>query len=393
MRKHAWQPFIVMILLLSFLSSCSDLDIGNDMRRPWGMGDATFGIFCETVPLGVQWNVDTALDIWYDSGGGMTLDEVGGAPGGIYCWKLTGTGTWMGFGVRTEPLVNYRNLNAFRNGRLHFWHKGTKGFKVGIKSTTNNSGEVWLSSSRLISYGLKLDGSWSEVNIPLSAFRAANSNLNLSNMNQYFMWVADTGFGYSAGDVHYLDEIYWKSDYSGPTNDSFDATNYGLYSDSVETSVVWDNNCKLDIWSDYNAAIILTNITGDSGEGPNSWKLTGTGEWMGMGIRVNPEGTYSDMAEYAQGSLRFMVKGTNSFRIGLKSGASTTNWMGPVQISNLGYIPDGTWRTVVIPMTHFTNVDFTKISQYFMFVCDAGLGYQNGIVFYLDHVYWSKVTN
>ena len=390
MKKYLSLAFF--ILLSALFCSCSDLyDPQRDSNIPWG-SVKTFGIYCENIPVAVKWDNDTKMDIWYDAGAAMTVqDMVSGAAEGSKYWKLTGVSNWMGMGIRANPLSETRDLTAFDGGQIHFWYKGTKGFQIGIQSCSNSDVQkAWVPSSLMMYYGLKTNDTWSEVSVPISAFVYNNPLINLSYMQQYFMWMANASFGYVTGDVHSIDGIYWSKDYYGPAADHYTPTNFGLYSDSVESSVSWDDNCKLDIWADYYAAMQLTNIQTGAFEGANCWQLTGTGDWMAMSIRYNPDTAFNDMSYYALGALHFSVKGTNWFKVGIKSGIASPAeaWITTNQLSAMGYVPDGNWHEMIIPLTNFTGINFNEISQYFMFVCDANLGYNTNIVFYLDHIYW-----
>lgn len=388
MRKSL-AVFIIMLFIV-IISSCSELyDPLRDANVPWDTGGSTFGIYCEDVPISIIWDTDAKMDIWQGIG---ISDQSAVIKEGTKAWQLVSSlNSWIGMGIRVNPITSSRDLSQYDGGKIHFDYKGTRGFKVGIKSVVGtNAQEAWVRASLMTAYGLQTNDTWCEVNIPISALIYDNPYLDLANINQFFMWVDENS---QTGTVYYLDGIYWSKDYYGPAADHYTPTNFGLYSDTVENSVLWDNNCKLDIWSDYDSGMELTNIQTNAFEGLNCWKMTGTGtNWTGMGIRFNPVTEYNDMSEYALGALHFAIKGTNSFSVGIKSGTANKIWITSSQLSNLGYLPDGNWHELTIPMTNFSGIDFTHISQYFMFMCDASLGYDIGIVFYLDNIYWS-LTN
>ena len=152
-----------------------------------------------------MWDFDTKLDVWQDSGGGADVSEETTAPfgEGVKYWKFFGTGFWMGIGIGVNPFVNYRDLSAYNY--MNFMYRGTRGgFKIGMKSSIVTEG--WLTSAQLASYGLVQNGNWSTVKIPLSAF----GSINLSKVQQYFMFASDLDMGYLWDDTHYFDHLYFS---------------------------------------------------------------------------------------------------------------------------------------------------------------------------------------
>lgn len=161
----------------------------------------TFGIFSDKVSLDVVWDSTVFLRVWTDFSAGCVINDVAStSPDGGLCWEITGTGVWVGIGI--EPDV-HPSISSYSN--LVFHYKGTKNFKVGIKS--GSSTERWVQSSAMVtSYGLALDGDWHVVKIPFTAF----AGIDFSDINQYFMFVADSGLGYVVGDKHYLDCLHFS---------------------------------------------------------------------------------------------------------------------------------------------------------------------------------------
>jgi hypothetical protein len=92
--------------------------------------------------------------------------------------------------MRVDPLANSKDLSAFANGSVKIHVSRHQGIQDRIKD--GNGIEKWVTSSILTNFGLVLDGNWCDVSIPLSAF----AGLDLSVIQQYFMFVADSGTGY-----------------------------------------------------------------------------------------------------------------------------------------------------------------------------------------------------
>jgi hypothetical protein len=343
-----------------------------------------FGIYTETLPMTVAWNSNVTKEIWR----GLTLEEVKkGAGEGYYYWKLTSTGqTWMGMAVKPLPAKTCLDMSVFSNGSLNFMYKGTNGFKVGIKSGTND--EAWIPSSHLRDFGFSDDGAWHEIVIPLTAFKG----VGLTNISYFFMFSSDSSRGMLPGSVYSIDNIYWSRKYFGPLTNRYEDTNFGIFSDTAESGVEWDRDSKLDIFFDHHGGLKIVDLVKGAGGGMNAWKVIGTGRWAGFGIRPNPVRTYKDMEEYKNGTLHFMYKGTNSFKVGIKSGQMAESWFSTSNLVKYGYKTDATnWQEVVIPLTECTNIDFKKISEYFLFSSEE-TDYTKGTVWLLDEIYWSKLN-
>ncbi len=343
-----------------------------------------FGVFSETLPMGVEWGKNVTTEIWR----GMILsNDTRDYAEGSHSWKFTAQGqTWLGMGVKVFPVKNYVDMNAFTNGSLNFLYKGTAGFKVGIKSGTNT--ESWLFSSALEDFGFAADNRWQEIKIPLSLF----SGIDFTNISYFFMFASDSSRGLIPNLSYRVDNIHWSKYYSGPRKIRVVQTNFGIYSDTVEVAIQWDSDTKLDIWSDHHGNAKVVDLVKGAGEGMNAWRIIGTGRWAGIGIRPHPARTTRDMSEYKNGTLRFMYKGGRAFRVGIKSGTSAEFWFTATNMAKYGYIEGATnWREVILPLSACTNIDFTKISQYFMWNTDED-DYNKGAVYYLDGIYWSKIN-
>ncbi len=349
-------------------------------------GGATFGIFSETVSNVVIFDTDTKIDIW----NGMTIaDDTTTAGDGTTSWRLTGTDTnggWMGMGIRVEPLTAYRDLSAFASGSYRFMFKGTKGFKLGLKSGLTT--EAWLTTAQLMNYGLVTNGTWCTVSIPVTAF----TGLNMGQIAQYLMFVADTSTGYRNGDVFNLDNIYFTTNQTvvGPL-----PTTFGLYSETYPVNVVWDTDGVMDVW---NNGFDLVDDTSSYADGVTSLKLICTASistpaWAGYAMRTNPLNTFKDLSSFTGGSLKFSYKSTKlPTKIGIKGGVatSTERWItGAVLKSTYGLKDDGTWSTVTIPLSAFAGLNLTNITQYFMFVTD-GVNHVIGNEYNIDNIYYIK---
>ncbi len=125
---------------------------------------------------------------------------------GSNVWAVrANAGSWFGMGVQN----NYRNLSNFANGSLRFRYKSTYAgqFKIGIKT---GHGESWINfPANTTAFGLKRDGTWSEVIIPLSNFQnpSLGRNIDLHTIKNAFMFAGDPA---SSATDFYFDDVYFS---------------------------------------------------------------------------------------------------------------------------------------------------------------------------------------
>lgn len=145
----------------------------------------------------------TALDIWKDAGGDATLAEKADAGKLGSGYLITGTGTWVGLGIRTEPATTYQDCSRY--SKMVVSIKSSIGFKIGLKDSAGT--EAWITSAKLAdTYHLTLDDTWNTLTIPLSAF-ISTKTLNTKAIGQLFMFVSDGTMGYNVGSTWNIDEI------------------------------------------------------------------------------------------------------------------------------------------------------------------------------------------
>ncbi len=125
---------------------------------------------------------------------------------GTNVWAVhANANNWFGMGVENQ----YKNLSAYGNGSLKFRYKSnfTGQFKIGVKT---GHGESWINfAANTTAYGLKRDGTWSQVAIPLSAFQNPSLGMNVDwySVKNAFMFAGDPSV--SAADF-YFDDVYYS---------------------------------------------------------------------------------------------------------------------------------------------------------------------------------------
>lgn len=164
---------------------------------------------------------------------------------------------------------------------------------------------------------------------------------------------------------------------------------FGLFSERVPENVVWDTDAKIDVWTDYGANALVADDLLAPGFGGKALRLTGTGSWMGVALRVNPLSAVKDLSAFAGGSLKFMYKGNAGFKIGIKSGNGVERWVTSTELAGYGLVLTNAWCTVSVPLACFAGIDWAAVQQYLMFVADSGTGYAVGDVHTLDEIHFS----
>lgn len=361
------------------------------------LSNGIFSFFSDTFKTSVYWDSDTRLDVWEDPENGNILtlnvaDQTNSTGEGGKAWKIDGlaqTIYWIGMGIRVEPLSALRDMSAYSNGSLNFLFRGTRPFKLGLKD--GNGEQQWVRPLRLSCYGLQTNDAWCSVSVPLKVF----DRIDFTKIEQYFMWTADASMGYTTNRAYYLDHVYWCDTFTG-VMDSFVETNFGIFSETVESSVSLGYDIEIAIWNDgYNSGgLTLENDPDDYGEGVKSWKLTGTRSWMGFSLYPLPSGNTRDMRAYTNGAVHFMYKGEKPFtKFGIESGGNRQVWVTGADLAlNYGLQTNGSWCSVSVPVSVFVagGIDLSAISQYFMWVQTAASGYVVGDSYRLDNIYWSK---
>ena len=339
----------------------------------------TFGVYSETVPLDVEYDVDAEIislqGLW--SCEIYTNDTVD--PGeGSSCIKVVGTNLGVGFYIRRRPLgstIDFTDIDY-----IHFMYKGNNGFKVAVVDQFVRS----IDMDVLPGYGLVTNGTWCNIKIPLSAF----TGLDVSKIESYFYIEATPVHGHSPGDIFYIDNIYFSgTNYSGNTNTplSNSPEEFGLYSETIALDIEWNFDTKLTVFS---GGMLNAKITVNPAEGSECWQFEGTDTWMGFAFEVMPFEAASAKDLSAYNYLNFNYRGTKTFLLGMRS-VSAEKYLDVAVMAGYGLEFSGNWCTVRIPLSSFTGVDKSEILQYIMFAANAGTGYSVGDIHTFDHIYFS----
>ncbi len=296
------------------------------------------------------------------------------APGtggeGSECMQLTINGGWMGLGWAGPALGD--NLTNYRNSYLCFKIKTTAtcGFHVGIECG-GIAKNVLLSSA----YGYANDGQWHNIRIPMADLAGLDFNM----VTHYFMLWNDQGT--TAGDVVYLDDIYWTTNsdtYMIPVVSG--GQEIVINSETHTGYNVLTNGANLDPWE---GTVTIVNDASAAHEGSTGWKVTVVnGGWFGWGVSTKAR----DLSAFTNSTIKFDIKSTASSQIRVSMQSANMNDC-YYNLSKFGYVNDGQWHTISIPCNQCYGIDFSQVQQYLMFLFDGAV--TAGDVFYIDNVYYT----
>ncbi len=116
--------------------------------------------------------------------------------------------------------------------------------------------------------------------------------------------------------------------------------------------------------------------------------------WGGMGYSATNTSTYKNMSSYYNGYLKFYARSSNSAMLNYQFGIEMTAGQVWLTLSSYGFVADGNWHEISIPLNTSTNASFTsanlaQVKQLFLFRNgSATLTVGNAID--IDSIVWVK---
>lgn len=315
-----------------------------------------FGVFTETTPVNdmLHYDVDSDLFTWHNV-------TVGAAPPyeGASAWLLNvAAGDWFGLGAFCR---SDRNMRDYSDGALHLHVKMTSTATIGIGIASSAAGEGWLD---LVNggeqFGLVRDGQWHEVVIPLNRF----ANIDFRTIKQAFMI---RGVGQPAMTIA-IDNIYWSPSVPRPTPAN---GNYGLFTENAAHKTAGEAvlGVDQDLWLWSNTLVPATQHPYEGSTCISLQSAPGA-TWFGAALMPRIKHNLSAYRS-SPGRLHFALKTTSTvtFQIGMKSGNADNMGQRWITFANgqtpYGFVRDGQWHVVEIPMTDFGGVDLLEVNQIF----------------------------
>jgi beta-glucanase (GH16 family) len=345
-----------------------------------------FGVFAGTTPVndsltygtGLETNFPysnlAALYLWND----MTANPNPPAPSeGSSCWSFNiAAGNWFGMGAFVP---NFRNMMNYSDGYLHFDIQATAGdttpMEVGISSSVaGDSGAFFLplGTSSSSEFWFPHDGQWHSMAIPLNRF----ANTDFHTMNQFFEIASTTDP--TAPLTLSIDNVWWQPSVARVTPQN---GNFGVYTETATNmnagSFTLGVQGNFFVWANTMVPAAQNPYNGDA----NDISLTAAPGMTWSGMAFTPDVKYNLSAfQYTNCSLVFAMKTTSTtpFTVGMQSGSLSgvgqkwINFGGPGS-DPYGFVRDGNWHVVDIPMSAFgPEVDLTAVSQFFEILSTTG---------------------
>ena len=337
----------------------------------------SFGVYTDTTPVnhslaygtgsepGFEYGSNAALYTWNN----MTAVTPPAASEGTNCWSFNiAGGDWFGMGVF---LPNFRNMKNYSDGYLHFDLKTTSSvaMQVGIKSC--RGGEFWLPvGDATAEFGFARDGQWHSLKIPLNRF----ANTDFRTMSQFFM--LSSVVNPSAALNLSIDNVWWEPSVARTTPQNGD---FGVYTETASHQSA--GAFALGVQGNFFVwANTLVPITQNPYEGSQDISLQSAPGPTWFGMAFTPNAKYNLTAfRYPGCKLEFAMKTTSSatFMVGMKSGnidGVGQKWITFQPGSDpYGFVRDGNWHVVQIPMSDFApEVDLSAVSQFFEILGTTG---------------------
>ncbi len=323
-----------------------------------------FGIFTDTTPVdnAVQYGVDSDLFVWNN----MTITAPTPYEGGS-AWQFNvGAGNWFGGGVFCR---SNRNMQGYSDGALHLHMKTTSNQTIGVGIASSAAGEGWVDlAAGGEQFGLLRDGQWHEVVIPCSRF----GNIDFRTIKQALMLrggAPTSAFNFS------VDNVYWSSSPPRPAPAGY---SFGIFTENPAHKTAGEALLGVDqefyIWASTMLALPTSPY-----EGAGSIALGSAPGLNWFGAAFTPKMKYNlSPFRYPQSRLHFALKttSTQTFQIGMKSGTVDNIGQRWITFANgadpYGFVRNGQWQVVDIPMSDFGGVDLLEVGQFFELLGTAG---------------------
>ncbi|XZZ31989.1 glycoside hydrolase family 16 protein [Microbulbifer sp. TRSA005] len=325
----------------------------------------------EDISESLQLGTDTELYIWNNMESTASVNDNEALEFNIDAGDWFGMGFWMHYDL---------NMMHYQNGHLNLRIKtsSTETIGIGIASTGSGS-DSWVD---LVDggedYGLKRDGQWHLVSIPLSKYA-----VDFHTISQTIMVRGDAP---TEGFTLAIDDIY----FSEGEAKNIPAGIFSVYSETSEADSTFKlgSDGNLFVWEN---TLLEVSQSPFEGEKSLSYQSSGAG-WFGMAFTAN---SYHDLSAYDndRATLNFFLKTSSDtpFKVGMKSGSITNVEQKWIEFNKnpdpYEFVRDGQWHQISIPVSDFSDeVDMSNVIQLFEI-----LGVEGDITnIEIDNIYFSS---
>ncbi|MDR1695877.1 MAG: hypothetical protein LBR69_04525 [Endomicrobium sp.] len=356
------------------------------------IGDYLYGVYSETVP-GASPQASNANKISKRVYSGASADiRTGNAAfeGTEYIRSGPSEASW---GFEFSSNSNRQDMSAYYNGSLEFNIRVLSGNASSIKAGI--TAKAQLMEKSLGGLGLAAGGNWQRVSIPLnsSGFSGLTSPSVLTATRFLFYF---TGGGATVD----IDNIVWKK---APPPANIGKDEYGAYSDTIEgayeTEIDWNEDKISKAFWDGGGSDYISNNT--AYEGDNYLRTGTSGGWGYHFSDANAAGEIPrDMSAYYGGALEFYIRASadsanySNVKIGINSAglqnASASDENRAKTLGELGYVPNGQWQRISIPLNSggfsgLTSAAMLSSTTYLFIAQNYGSDRID-----IDHIVWRK---
>ena len=276
-----------------------------------------------------------------------------------------------------------RDLSAWGTLYISFQSTTFTDIEIGITGAEGDR-QIVLASA----YGYAADGMWHPLAIPLADFVA--DGLNLSAVSSPLNLTGPRG---NAGDVLLLDNVYFTDENAGvvsvsssdPLIDPFQLgeqrLSIGVFYEGGKSDSVAINNEGTHLYLYENTVAIEASedrLEGLIADGI----IHGGNAWWGLGVHWDSP---RDLSAWGTLYISFQSTTFAEIEIGM-TGAEDDRHI--VLASAYGYVADGMWHTLAIPLADFTG-DGLNLSAVSSPLNLTGPGGNAGDVLLLDNVYFT----
>jgi beta-glucanase (GH16 family) len=160
-----------------------------------------------------------------------------------------------------------------------------------------------------------------------------------------------------------------------------------IFGDDTTPEWPYSRQAALYLWESFGAPTMAFSATpAVPSEGAEVWTFDiGAVPWCGMGVLLP---NFRNMANYSDGFLHFDIQTTSpdTFEVGLESARGKQSWL-PLgdESAEYGFVRDGNWHSITVPLNRFGNADFNTINQIFMLLCSEVTA---SATVSIDNIWW-----
>jgi len=189
-----------------------------------------------------------------------------------------------------------------------------------------------------------------------------------------------------------LDDPLGEGDGEGPDEElPVDPNIYPIYNETYGGGFEWDVEGTIYLWDNSVANEAVSVPSPPEGVEMLKFTVLDLNHWDYWGLGITYTNASKDLSAFSNGHLKFSIMSTDitNLKIGMDSGGTS----GYVFITAYGFVNDGNWHHLSVPITDITvqGVDITAIDIVFANLYNnMGAVPENTWVYYIDNIRLTK---